>query len=99
MQTAFFVSLVMQKHLYFKRQTKDPYNQLQWSRFYLQEPILSSGYICQFNDLQIKTVLLDEIMKDPENPTKDYMQEMEIKVLFLYMSALVLSFFAFYRKI
>ena len=41
---------------------------------------MSSGYICQFNDLQIKTVLLDEIMKDPENPTKEYMQEMEIKV-------------------
>ena len=32
-----------------------------------QEPILSCGYICQFNDLQIKSVLLDEIMKDPEN--------------------------------
>ena len=47
----------------------------------LQEPILSSGYICQFNDLQIKSVLLDEIMKDPENPTKDSIQEMEIKVL------------------
>lgn len=46
-----------------------------------EEPILSSGYICQFNDLQIKTVLLDEIMKDPENPTKEYMQEMEIKSL------------------
>ena len=46
----------------------------------LQEPILSSGYICQFHDLQIKSVLLDEIMKDPENPTKDNMAEMEIKV-------------------
>jgi len=45
-----------------------------------EEPILSSGYICQFNDLQIKTVLLDEIMKDPENPTRELMQEMEIKV-------------------
>ena len=45
-----------------------------------QEPILSSGYICQFNDLQIKSVLLDEIMKDPENPTKENIQEMEIKV-------------------
>ena len=30
---------------------------------YFQEPILSSGYICQFNDLEIKSVLLDEIMK------------------------------------
>lgn len=49
--------------------------------WFLQEPILSSGYICQFNDLQIKSVLLDEIMKDPENPTKDNMAEMEIKVI------------------
>ena len=31
----------------------------------MQEPILSSGYICQFNDLEIKSVLLDEIMKVP----------------------------------
>lgn len=42
---------------------------------------MSSGYICQFNDLQIKSVLLDEIMKDPENPTKDNMMELEIKSL------------------
>ena len=28
-----------------------------------QEPILSSGYICEFSDLEIKSVLLDEIMK------------------------------------
>ncbi|KAK3088211.1 hypothetical protein FSP39_016191 [Pinctada imbricata] len=46
-----------------------------------EEPMLSSGYICQFHDLQIKSVLLDEIMKDPENPTKDNMAEMEIKSL------------------
>lgn len=31
--------------------------------FLLQEPILSSGYICQFNDLEVRAVLLDEIMK------------------------------------
>lgn len=28
-----------------------------------EEPILSSGYICQFNDLEVRAVLLDEIMK------------------------------------
>ena len=44
-----------------------------------QEPNLSSGYICNFDDLQIKSVLLDEIMKDPENPSKDNITEMEIK--------------------
>jgi len=42
--------------------------------------MLSSGYICQFRDLQIKSVLLDEILKDPENPTKDNVIEMEVKV-------------------
>ena len=41
---------------------------------------MSSGYICNFNDLQIKTVLLDEIMKDPDNSSKDNITEMEIKV-------------------
>ena len=56
-------------------QTTNLIEQLLW-----QEPILSSGYICQFSDLQIKAVLLDEVMKDPENPTKDDMIEMEIKV-------------------
>lgn len=30
---------------------------------YQQEPIQTSGYICNFEDLEIKSVLLDEIMK------------------------------------
>ena len=47
-----------------------------------EEPILSSGYICQFSDLQIKSCLLDEILKDPENPTKDNVIEMEVKVIY-----------------
>lgn len=46
----------------------------------LQEPILSSGYICQFSELQIRSVLLDEILKNPENPSKDDIIELEIKV-------------------
>ncbi|XP_014672750.1 PREDICTED: WD repeat-containing protein 35-like [Priapulus caudatus] len=46
-----------------------------------EEPILSSGYICEFTDLEIKAVLLDEIMKDPDQPSKDAMMEMEIKAL------------------
>lgn len=29
----------------------------------LKEPLLSSGYICSFNNLEIKSVLLDEIFK------------------------------------
>ena len=45
-----------------------------------EEPILSSGYICQFNDLQIKPVLLAEIMKEPDKPSKDNLMDMEVKL-------------------
>lgn len=31
-----------------------------------EEPILSAGYLCDFTDLEVKSVLLDEILKDPE---------------------------------
>ena len=41
-----------------------------------EEPILSSGYICSFQDLEIKAVLLDEILRDPETPNKADMQAM-----------------------
>nr|XP_054760120.1 WD repeat-containing protein 35-like [Lytechinus pictus] len=46
-----------------------------------EEPIVSSGYICLFEDLQIKSVLLDEVMKDPEHPGKECMVELDIKSL------------------
>ncbi|XP_031567757.1 WD repeat-containing protein 35-like isoform X2 [Actinia tenebrosa] len=46
-----------------------------------EEPILSSGYICQFNDLEVKAVLLDEVMKDPDHPTKENMIDLEVKSL------------------
>ena len=46
-----------------------------------EEPILSSGYICAFQDLEIKAVLLDEILRDPENPTKELLLELEVKSL------------------
>ncbi|XP_033121645.1 WD repeat-containing protein 35-like isoform X2 [Anneissia japonica] len=46
-----------------------------------EEPILSSGYICHFEDLQIRSVLLDEIMKDAEHPSKDNLIDMDIKSL------------------
>ena len=28
--------------------------------------MLSAGYLCDFSDLEVKSVLLDEILKDPE---------------------------------
>ena len=42
--------------------------------------MVSSGHICQFDDMQVVSVLLDEIMKDPENPTKDLVLQLDIKV-------------------
>jgi WD repeat-containing protein 35 len=32
-----------------------------------EEPILTSGYLCDFSELQVKTVMLDDILKDPED--------------------------------
>ncbi|KAM8834110.1 WD repeat-containing protein 35 [Synchiropus picturatus] len=46
-----------------------------------EEPIQTSGYICDFEDLEIKSVLLDEIMKDPERPNKDNLINFEIRSL------------------
>jgi WD repeat-containing protein 35 len=36
------------------------------NNFEAEEPILSAGYLCDFTDLEVKSVLLDEILKDPE---------------------------------
>ncbi|XP_021561959.1 WD repeat-containing protein 35 isoform X2 [Carlito syrichta] len=46
-----------------------------------EEPIQTSGYICNFEDLEIKSVLLDEILKNPEHPNKDYLINVEIRSL------------------
>lgn len=46
----------------------------------VQEPVLCSGHICHFEDMQVISVLLDEIMKDPENPTEDLVLQLDIKV-------------------
>ncbi|XP_075001097.1 WD repeat-containing protein 35 isoform X5 [Calonectris borealis] len=46
-----------------------------------EEPIQTSGYICNFEDLEIKSVLLDEILKNPEHPNKEYIINFEIRSL------------------
>ncbi|XP_063218863.1 WD repeat-containing protein 35 isoform X3 [Bacillus rossius redtenbacheri] len=46
-----------------------------------EEPIVSSGYICSFQDLEIRAVLLDEIMLNPEQPTENYIVDLEVKSL------------------
>ena len=40
----------------------------------------SSGYICQFKDLQVRCVLLDEIMPKPEHPELEFVVITETKV-------------------
>ncbi|XP_062892582.1 WD repeat-containing protein 35 isoform X2 [Mobula hypostoma] len=46
-----------------------------------EEPIQTSGYICSFENLEIKSVLLDEILKEPSQPNKDYIINFEIRSL------------------
>jgi len=45
-----------------------------------QEPVSSSGYICQFKDLQVRCVMLDEVMHKPEQPELDCVIVTEAKV-------------------
>jgi len=42
--------------------------------------VSSSGYICQFKDLQVRSVLLDEIMPTPDEPELDCIVVTEAKV-------------------
>ena len=46
-----------------------------------EEPVLSSGYLCQFKDLSIKAIMLDEIMANPKDPNKDMVIDFETKSL------------------
>ena len=48
-----------------------------------EEPILSAGYICQFSDLEIRAVLLDEILRagNPDNSAPDLVLDLEVKSL------------------
>ncbi|RZF44312.1 hypothetical protein LSTR_LSTR006862 [Laodelphax striatellus] len=47
-----------------------------------EEPILSAGYICYFQDLEIRAVLLDEIVQQPDNPdVEQHILDLEVKSL------------------
>ena len=48
----------------------------------LQVHTPGSGYICGLNRETVKVVMLDELMKNPENPSPEFFQELDIKVLF-----------------
>ena len=58
------------KMLYYYRRNLEP-----------EEPILSAGYICSFKDLEIRAVLLDEVLRDPDNPSNDLILDLEVKSL------------------
>ncbi|XP_076068879.1 intraflagellar transport protein Oseg4 [Oratosquilla oratoria] len=46
-----------------------------------EEPIACSGYLCSFQDLEIRGVLLDEVMHEPDAPSMDHMLTLEVKSL------------------
>jgi len=46
-----------------------------------QEPTLSSGYLASFKELEIKAVMLDDIMQQPDKPTTDMVVDFETKSL------------------
>ncbi|TPX61518.1 hypothetical protein PhCBS80983_g01035 [Powellomyces hirtus] len=46
-----------------------------------EEPITCNGYICSFDSLLIKAVLLDDIMIQPEKPSRELMVNIETKSL------------------
>jgi WD repeat-containing protein 35 len=46
-----------------------------------EEPVLSSAYLCSFSDLEIRAVLLDQLMKEPDERSKEYVLKFETKAL------------------
>jgi len=46
-----------------------------------EEPITSSAYLCKFSDLNITAVQLDEIIKDPEHPSREFVVDHETRSL------------------
>ncbi|KAI8616049.1 WD repeat-containing protein 35 [Chytriomyces sp. MP71] len=46
-----------------------------------EEPVTCSGYICSFDNLQVKTVILDELFKVPETPSKDHILTLDARSL------------------
>merc|ERR1719221_1010807 len=46
-----------------------------------EEPVLSNAYICVFKDLRIQSVLIDEVIQNPESPRKEVLLDFETKSL------------------
>ncbi|KAG1701662.1 WD repeat-containing protein 35 [Nymphon striatum] len=47
-----------------------------------EEPVLCSGYLCLFEDLKVKAVMLDDILHDPGKVSKHEIIDLEVKVNF-----------------
>jgi WD repeat-containing protein 35 len=46
-------------------------------KFIAEEPVLSSGYLSGFSGLQIRAVLVDEVMEQPTRPAKNIMVDFD----------------------
>lgn len=46
-----------------------------------EEPVISSGYLARFRDLEVRAVLLDEILLTPDKPERDFIVDFETKAL------------------
>ncbi|XP_075255210.1 WD repeat-containing protein 35-like [Convolutriloba macropyga] len=46
-----------------------------------EEPVQSSGYLCSFDNLQVRSVLLDEVLMSPEQCRKDNVIDREARSL------------------
>jgi len=51
--------------------------------FKQEEPVLSSGYLCHFSDLEVKAAMLDDILKSPEEikNISDFIESYECRSL------------------
>eukprot|EP00658_Telonema_sp_P-2_P057526 TRINITY_DN4596_c0_g6_i3.p1 TRINITY_DN4596_c0_g6~~TRINITY_DN4596_c0_g6_i3.p1 ORF type:complete len:1179 (-),score=268.48 TRINITY_DN4596_c0_g6_i3:50-3586(-) len=65
----------------------DMFTMLEKARMYVfrgltpEEPVTSSSYLCHFSDLQVTAVQLDELLQDPEHPSRDLVTEYETRGL------------------
>ncbi|CAG7833859.1 unnamed protein product [Allacma fusca] len=46
-----------------------------------EEPVLTSAYLAYFKDLKVTSVLMDELMANPENPNKEQIVTLESRAL------------------
>ena len=46
-----------------------------------ENAVVSAGYLCEFKDLKVKMVLLDEVMGTPQHPSKSVIIEHETHTL------------------